>query len=380
MRTRVESTVLGLLEELDGAYLSEILNEPVEVDGVAVIGADHGAIGTIARVQLRAAAGRLPDTMVVKLPPRWGWMRAVWEAFGIYERECRFYEELATNAGIRVPRCYANRWPGHGKPGSPQVTPAWWLGLTFLPRVVGARLMKRGYLLLLEDLGDLHAADHVAGCTLDRARLALEALARLHAAHWNSPRLERLWPSGLLGWPAGYRQREFKRKLGCFRKQFEDLVTPNVSRHLDWLVARGPTLLAEMDARPQTLVHGDYHLDNLFFDGDEVVATDWQACGRGTGAFDVAYFLSGSLSQPASEAEEGGLLSFYHRTLCQAGVTDYAFANLQADYERMLLFNLWYQWSIFPTAAEVERLKLVASEKVAVPMARLLERMDRVPC
>ena len=62
----------------------------------------------------------------------------------------------------------------------------------------------------------------------------------------------------------------------------EDLAS-NVIRMLDGIAGR-----------PQTLVHGDFRADNLFFGGPDggqgLAAIDWQVSSRGGGAFDLAYF------------------------------------------------------------------------------------------
>ena len=47
---------------------------------------------------------------------------------------------------------------------------------------------------------------------------------------------------------------------------------------------------------PLTLIHGDAHAGNLFFDGPEVGFLDWQVVQRGQGMRDVSYFLGNSLS------------------------------------------------------------------------------------
>ena len=48
---------------------------------------------------------------------------------------------------------------------------------------------------------------------------------------------------------------------------------------------------------PITLAHGDYRLDNLFFDAaGAVTAIDWQIATKGVGGYDFAYFVSQSLA------------------------------------------------------------------------------------
>src|SRR5262245_46154786 len=51
---------------------------------------------------------------------------------------------------------------------------------------------------------------------------------------------------------------------------------------------------------PQTFVHNDFRLDNIFFrpDGQPVII-DWQLAGRCRGTQDLAYLLSGSMATDA---------------------------------------------------------------------------------
>ena len=45
---------------------------------------------------------------------------------------------------------------------------------------------------------------------------------------------------------------------------------------------------------PQTFVHNDFRLDNIFFTPDEgPIVIDWQLAGRSRGTQDVSYLLSG---------------------------------------------------------------------------------------
>ena len=85
---------------------------------------------------------------------------------------------------------------------------------------------------------------------------------------------------------------------------------------------------------PETLLHGDMRLDNLFFreqGPDRVVFFDWQLVRRGPAAYDLAYLLSGSL--PADFGSADGLLDVYHAELLKHGVTDYSRAQLAQDYQ-----------------------------------------------
>ena len=54
-----------------------------------------------------------------------------------------------------------------------------------------------------------------------------------------------------------------------------------------------------MPEGPRTLIHNDYHAENLFFaatgDARSIAVTDWQVATLGRGVIDIARFLGGNL-------------------------------------------------------------------------------------
>src|SRR5262249_60620418 len=79
-----------------------------------------------------------------------------------YEREVRFYRELAPEIGLATPRCYF----AHYDPVAHECC------------------------LLLEDLAPAESVDRDEGYSLEQAQQVLEQLAAMHARHWN--RVEQL--------------------------------------------------------------------------------------------------------------------------------------------------------------------------------------------
>src|SRR5262245_24658419 len=130
------------------------------------IGAGAGLFGQLARLQLKYDGGSPgPPTMIVKMPTTHEGNRAIGNLFQFYEREGRFYEEVAPSIEIRVPRCYY--------------------------RVMDVAADE--HLLLLEDMAaGATPGDEVAGCTVEQAEAAIIVLAKHHASWWESPRLDSL--------------------------------------------------------------------------------------------------------------------------------------------------------------------------------------------
>ena len=98
----------------------------------------------------------------------------------------------------------------------------------------------------------------------------------------------------------------------------------------------------ERAAEPsQTIVHGDFRLDNMFFasqdGGAPFTVVDWQLIHRDRGVYDVAWFLSGCLEPEMRKSAEMGLLKLYQSTLEENGVQGYGIEQCVEDYRLSLL-------------------------------------------
>jgi aminoglycoside/choline kinase family phosphotransferase len=71
---------------------------------------------------------------------------------------------------------------------------------------------------------------------------------------------------------------------------------------------------------PATFVHGDWRLDNLFFDGDDVIAIDFQISGLASGTYDLGYFVSQSIERSVRAGREDELIDRYVAGLAAHGV------------------------------------------------------------
>jgi aminoglycoside phosphotransferase (APT) family kinase protein len=283
------------------AWLDELLqpSEPgVRVRSVTRVG---GHSGTTTRAQLAigyAGATQGPARLFLKITPAGLAQRLFGHAMRLGEMEVRFYREIAPSLTIRIPRAHA------------------------------ARVNRDGsrFALLLEDLS-VDGADFVEvgeRVDLSRARAVMEALARLHAQLWESPRFstELAWVRSREG-----RARELPLERFLSRRMIERAVqrqrgdAPEILRRAARLVCeRRDELEACWSAGPRTLVHGDCHVGNLFFEGDAVGFLDWQVLARAPGLRDVAYFLCNSLPSELREQHEESLLAHYLDGLRAAGV------------------------------------------------------------
>jgi hypothetical protein len=317
-RTIDEVTPPWLTQALrTGGYLTRA--SVVAIAGQAV-GREVGFLDGLARLHLTYDhdEGGAPSSVVVKVPSSEAAYRQIGDRYNAYEREIRFYGDVAPSSPVRLPRCFYRG----------------------MDRAAGT------YLLVLEDLGALTAGDQVLGLSQPQARAAVEAIGRLHARWWETPALEALdWMPHRNIQPARYRQfwPRFRQTIGPLLPAPALALGEKVGDHLDGL-------LRTMEGRPHTIVHSDYRADNLLFDApsrpDPVVVVDWQLAIRGRGALDVARLLCGSMSSQDRAACEMVVLRQWHQTLEAGGVRGYSFRQTLHDYKLAALLCLYFPVTI----------------------------------
>jgi aminoglycoside/choline kinase family phosphotransferase len=277
------------------------------------LGDGRGFTGQVARVRLQYEPGSssAPSSLVAKLSPSEAQAGGAFESFAI---EIRFYQVLAARSSIRVPRMYAGR----------------------ADRAQGRTV------LLLEDLAGLTSGDDLRGASPGQTRAALGELARFHAQWWGSPTLDQL------GWVPTFERhaddlaREFPSLLNDCAAQYPEVLDDDAIA-LGRRYGRGLANVQRLLSRPpRTIAHGDFRLDNLFFDArspeSPVTVIDWQGILRGRGAFDLAHFIAIGRSVEERRSAENDLLLEYHAALVGAGVNGYSLSECRDDY-RLGLFR-----------------------------------------
>ncbi len=341
-------------------------------------------MGEVGRAQWLTAESTRPRSLIAKLPALHRGNRAQAELLGLYEREIRFYRELAPTIGYRTPRHLGSAWAPRV-----EVDPEAGAKLGKLPdRVVYllaglglflSRWIYRGAVLLLEDLSPAETGDQLDTMDANRLESVMTAIARAHAASWGRGELDQVpWlpradsaPS-LLG--AFYR-RARKPFLQNFRSKVSDDIMALTDRTNDLVIE----ITAAMSQEPRTLLHGDLRVDNLFFDGprpEDVIFTDWQVPSRGKGVYDLAYFLTGTLEPDATAADEEGWVRAYHAALARAGVSNYDLDACLADYRVAVLQMLP---RVFTASATVDFTNPRGARLQQVWLDRLIARVSAQP-
>jgi len=274
--------------DLSPAWLSDVLG--AEVVDVEIL--DH-AFATNQRVRIGlsyASAGAGPASLFVKLAPLDPAHRAMIGASGMGEREAQFYTDVAPSLDLRVPRSY---FAAFGDDGN--------------------------FVILLEDLSRAGCAfsEGEWGVSSDAAAGALEELASFHARFFDADARTTLAP--WLAVPsvqhASVAARLMRHVLDGHRHELTSAY-----------VAAGEIFVSHHDrldelwhGGPQTYVHGDTHIGNVFLDGKRVGFHDWGLSRVSTPMRDVSYFLTMSVDPDERRKSERALVRLYLGALRSAG-------------------------------------------------------------
>jgi len=274
-------------------------------------------------------AGAGPSTVIEKRSSRDPFRREIADRFGFYRRELSFYEEVAPLIAVRAPRCFA----GFLDPDSGDVT------------------------LVPEDLAALRTVAQVDGASLSDALVAARWLASLHAPWWTRTQtlpgcVDVLDAPVLMTNMVETFTRSWPR---CRALAGDRLPSPVVDVAERWSEL-WPMIASQLSSTP-TLCHGDFRLDNICFDREEIVAFDWQLMIVAHGLTDLAYFVSQSVRTEERAGNDRTVLIEYLSNLRAAGVElaiDVAWDVYRLAVLAMLCFPvaLYGQFESFPAAAQ----------------------------
>ncbi|WP_122497829.1 phosphotransferase [Mycobacterium attenuatum] len=280
--------------DLTAAWLSGAIQSGTIVDfDVEPIGA--GLMSECYRIRLRYAANSFvlskPQSVVLKLVAndevsmRTGW------TLGFYEREVRFYRDLARRVNGPIATCYHAAFDAS-------------TGI---------------FNLLLGDVNPAVAGDEIRGATVEQARLAVVALGRIHGSLIGDATLaETPW----LNQKMPITQTLITELYPDFLKRYGNQISPPHRALCDRVVASFGDyrdMINEADGpRMFGLIHGDYRLDNLLFGtaaDQSVTVIDWQAVCWGPLMADLAYFLGCAIATSDRRRHYDALLQAYHEAL-----------------------------------------------------------------
>ncbi|MCA8901689.1 MAG: phosphotransferase [Hyphomonas sp.] len=203
------------------------------------------------------------------------------------------------------------------------------------------------FALIMEDMAPAEQGDQLAGCSVEEARIAMDAAAVLHAAYWMDETLDQhAWLQGTSAAPPPALGPDAVAALWTgFKERYGAHLTPDVVEVGDAYADAMPRM-SESRPGPFALIHNDYRLDNMLFgkpgSPKPLAVVDWQTAGKGAPANDVAYFIGAGLTREERPKHEQALLRYYHDRLTAEGVTGYSFDELYRDY----CLNCFYGMSV----------------------------------
>ena len=141
------------------------------------------------------------------------------------------------------------------------------------------------FVLLLEDLRHWDNADHLAGLSMDRARICIDALAGLHAWSTDSANSAALEDFPSIDTPIArdLLVPAFGPGWQIYREKSSVPVPAAVAAFAERFAERAAEALPALTERTM-LLHGDIRADNLFFDGEQLKVVDFQFAAAGAGA------------------------------------------------------------------------------------------------
>jgi hypothetical protein len=309
-----------MIEDISARWMTDVLRgagilrrATVRAVDVHAIGQGVGFLSGRARVKIRYdhAEEDAPASVVVKLPSPITAGADFAESTRAYEREIRFYREVAPRTPIRVPRMFA----------------------TIMDPADGA------FILVMEDLQALTAGDQVIGLSRAQVLAAVQAIAPLHALWWNGDQRQ------ALPWVPSVEQQlkmlsltpdVIRASWPRFLEDFGESLPPGGRALGERIIQHLEGILGAFVKGTRTLVHFDYRADNLFIDDltrkAPIVVVDWQLTMWGLGAYDVARLAGGSILAAERCGHHQEIVECWHQGLMAGGVTGYSRDQAWRDY------------------------------------------------
>ncbi|WP_123024014.1 phosphotransferase [Mycolicibacterium stellerae] len=302
MVTSAAAEVPSGIDGLTVQWLTAALGAPVIEVEAEQIAQDSGFSSLLYRLHLTGDG--VPPTLIAKLPAQ-SEARGAMEMLGGYRRELAFYQEVAGHAPMETPQVYTARM------------------------VAGTA----DFVLLLEDLQHWDNADHLAGLSINQARVCIDALAGLHAWSIRDADVRALegFPSIDTPIARDLLVPAFEPGWRVYVEKSSAQVPPAVAAFAEQFAEHAGDALTALSERSM-LLHGDIRADNLFFDGDRVKVVDFQFAARGAGAADIAYLVSQGLPTDVRRGHDEQLVRDYLGRLAEYGVGEYPFDEAWRHY------------------------------------------------
>ena len=320
----IDPTIPHTPEDITTEWLTKALHSSGIITTSSVTSIDagdtsagHGFTGRIARLAVTYDSHEkdAPGSIIAKFPSYDPTIRAaVTDSAMSYEREIRCYENLLGDVALSTPRRY---YSAHD-PESGEC------------------------ILLLQDLAPARFGDNVGNPSREDIESAIRAIAAFHAEFWESPRLAEMDWLPEYAQDADGRQCAFRQAIGPFLSMWGKYLRPSTIDIVNRLGNSLACIRRRLSQAPRTVLHGDYRLDNLAFDGTGrgPAVIDWQAVSIGRSVADMAYFIVYCIDPHERRSLESELLRLYHSVLVEHGVRGYDYDSCMEDYRLSIAANM----------------------------------------
>ena len=301
-------------ERMTASWLESALDVGIAGVDVEPIGEGAGFAGSVyrARPEYADTDSGFPETLIWKTVSDDERTRRFLTRLGVYEREAKFYAQLAGGLEI-APRSYFSQFDA-----------------------------EEGTLcLIIEDVSYMRAGDQVRGCAFEEALSVVREAARLHSAFWAERVDKRLGWVPTFDGGSGYFARMHSAAWRQLARTMGGMIPEGLIEAAQRIGPRVSDVKARLSRPPMTLTHGDLRLDNVFFgsgpNADRIKLIDWQAIRMGRGAYDLAYFLSTSVPTDMRNLRQDEFIEAYVEALREGGVEGYSVEDCREDFAWALL-------------------------------------------
>ena len=314
--TSIPATMKDLTPEWFTSILDIPENNYIESVKLQPLGEKDSVSGYIYRVKLSYSSKiqEAPQSIVLKMPRS----RSQRTPFLLkaYIREVRFYQKLAPNMGIPVPKLiYAD-----------------------------VDTETSDYILALEDFPESTNVRNETGATLDQTYTLLEIMAKFHANNWLSSELSKYKFLNNLENIIEMMNSGLPQCVPLFLSRFSQYIEPDMMKVIEKLPEYFRAIVTPLLDSPQTIVHNDYAMKNILIitDSNETsfVLVDWANVAQGPGVRDVSFFIGTSVPSEVRTEFEFKFLRHYWDCLRKDGVSGYSFDSLVEDYRRTVVIDL----------------------------------------
>jgi hypothetical protein len=327
------------VEQIESSTLTRLVSTRfpgVEALACAVSEAISGT-ATKVRLTVRWDAGKaagLPERVVLK----GGFGEHRERMAFLYRHETRFYEQLQSRLGVNSPRCLGS---GHDEATDHHLV------LMEDLDAAGARFFR-----VVEPIGE------------ERVREFLDILAGMHAATWESTDFAaggdladlHQWAALPLTPMGDYARGQLEAEVWDRYMKLPRALAVSRRFHDRAKMRRALERIDDYTkVRPRCLLHGDFHLGNLYVDAaGRAAVLDWQSYAAGHWSHDVTYFMVSALDMADRRRCESRLLAYYLERLAHHGVAQPPSFDEALEAFRIQIADGLFYWMVNPPEWQVE--------------------------